>query len=300
MIMMKYRVFCTLATLILFTSCELYEQDEYEEYYVIESYLVAGDELPIVRLSKTIPIDKTYNFQDAAVSDASVQIQLLNNDSTTVKTYSYQRIQNRPGTYLSTTGVTVQPQRLYRLRVTHEGKEITATTFVPGKFKSVNEDELQDRYIYQSSNQIEIRTTPSFYPDRQTYYIFTVNAIDATRDNLTPFYLDLVEEDTEIENFYINSSGIINEKNYEEDENGNITLQVPWLAIAFFGNNNVIVNAIDDNMYDFIRTQDVQTGGTTLSPGEIQNVKYNIDGGIGIFGSMASDTIRVEIVRNRE
>jgi hypothetical protein len=51
-------------------------------------------------------------------------------------------------------------------------------------------------------------------------------------------------------------------------------------------------------MYDFLRSQDVQTGGSTLSPGEIQNIRYNINGGIGIFGSMAADTNRVFIERS--
>lgn len=295
---MQYRTFYIIAILILFTGCELYEQDEYEEYYVVESYLVAGDDLPIVRLSKTSNIEEKYNFQDAAVSNASVQIQLLNNDSTVAKTYSYQQIQNRAGTYIPATGVPVQPKRLYRLNVTHEGNEVTATTYVPGNFESVNDDELQDRYIYQSNNQVEIKTTPSSYiTERQTYYIFTVNAVDTTKENLTPFYLDLVEDDAEIENFYINSSGIINEGNYSRNPDETITLKLPWLSIAFFGENDVIANAIDDNMYDFLRTQEVQGGGATLSPGEIQNVKYNVDGGIGVFGSMSSDTVRVEIVR---
>jgi len=53
-------------------------------------------------------------------------------------------------------------------------------------------------------------------------------------------------------------------------------------------------------MYDFLRSQSVQTGGSTLSPGEIQNIDYNVEGGIGIFGSMASDTIAVNILEPQQ
>lgn len=297
---MKQSISLLFLILITCAGCELYEQDDYEEYYVVEAYLVAGNELPQVRLSKTTPIDESYNFNEAAVHGANVEIRLLNRDSTVIRTYQYNEwsgVVNQPGIYEPLRDVAIQPEQLYQLYVTHEGNEITATTYVPGNFRTVNE--LQDRYVYQSEEQIEIETTPSsFVTDRQSYYIFTVNAVNPQRETLTPFYSDLVEnQNAELEDFQINSSGIINEENYEQNANGTLTLRVPWLAIAYFGYNDVIANAIDDNMYDFLRSQDVQTGGTTLSPGEIQNIEYNINGGIGIFGSMASDTNRVEILK---
>lgn len=48
-------------------------------------------------------------------------------------------------------------------------------------------------------------------------------------------------------------------------------------------------------MYDFVRSESVQLGGSTLSPGEIQNVITHVEGGLGIFGSLASDTIQTYI-----
>jgi hypothetical protein len=285
-----------LTILLAFISCELYEQDDYQEYYVVESYLVANDFLPPVRLSTTSPIGKEYNFNDNALSGADVQIRRLDADSNNTETYSYQPKQ--AGIYLPSDSIIVQDKQLYQLHITTEnGDLITATTYVPGDFESINE--LQNQYTYQSEEQIEITTTPSSYiTDRQTYYIFTVNAANPDSSNLTPFYRDLViDQDNKIENFTVNSSGIINEGNYQQNQDGNIILRVPWLAIAFYDTNDVVANAIDDNMYDFLRSQDVQTGGATLSPGEIQNIQYNVNGAIGIFGSMASDTNRVEIIK---
>ncbi|WP_138430366.1 DUF4249 family protein [Fodinibius saliphilus] len=283
------------ATFLLF-SCELYEQDEYQEYYVVESYLIADNELPEVRLSTTSPITDKYTFKENALSNANVEIRRLNPDSSVAETYPY--AEQDFGVYAPQLNVTVRDEQLYGLHVTTpKGDEITATTFVPGNFETVNE--LQDQYIYQGSQQVEVITTPSQYlSNRQTYYIFTINVVNPDTASLTPFYMDQVLNDgTNIEEFYINSSGIINEKNYQRNENNNIELTVPWLAIAFYDTNDVIANAIDNNMYDFLRSQDVQTGGSTLSPGEIQNIHYNINGGIGIFGSMASDTNRVFIAR---
>lgn len=284
------------ALLILLTGCELYEQNSYREYYVVESYLIANDELPQVRLSTTSEIKDRYDFEENAVSNAQIEIRLLDADSSVVEAFPYS--EERDGIYLPAVGAQVKSQRLYQLHVvTPSGNTITSTTYVPETFDTVNQ--LQNRYRYQSDQQIEITTTPSSYiSGRQTFYIFSVNVVDPDSSKLTPFYRDLViEQDNNIGIYYINSSGIINEGNYEQNENGNITLRVPWLAIAFYGTNDVVASAIDDNMYDFLRSQDVQTGGTSLSPGEIQNIRYHVNGGIGIFGSIAADTNRVFIER---
>jgi hypothetical protein len=284
-------------TIFAFLSgCELYEQDDYQEYYVVESYLVANGDLRQVRLSTTNPIDETYQFEDNAVSGATVEIQRLNADSSVAEPYPYQ--EQQPGIYMPVNNDTVRAAQLYRLLVTTQnGDEISSTTYVPGNFETVNE--LESSYIYQSDKQVELTTTPSSYiTDRQTYFVFTISALDTNPNNLTPFYADQVDDDdTDIEEFYVNSSGIVNEGNFEQHSNGNITLDLPWLAVAFYGSNNIIVNTIDDNLYDFLRSQSTQSGGSTLSPGEIQNIRYNVNGGIGIFGSMASDTNNTFITR---
>ena len=99
------------------------------------------------------------------------------------------------------------------------------------------------------------------------------------------------------EDLRITESPIINEGNYEINENGTITVKLPWLAVAFFGPNRLTANALDDNMFDFIRSQTVQQGGSTLAPGEIPNVIDRVEGGTGIFGSLARSSYEVLITR---
>lgn len=278
--------------------CELYEQDEYREYYVVEAYLVAHHPLPDVLLSKTVPIEEEYVYSDASVKEASVEVRMLNADSTINHRYTY--ASGGEGIYYPTESATVQEKQLYQLYVTLPGGDhIEAKTYVPGDFETVNREQLPDQYVYQGDEQIEITTTPSeYHTGRQTYYVFTVNAEEPDSANLTPFYADLVEEqDNSLQIYSVNSSGIINESNYSPTQEGHITLKVPWLSIAFYGPNEIVANAIDDNMYNFLRSQETQTGGISLSPGEIQNIHYNINGGIGIFGSMARDKNRFEVLR---
>src|SRR5699024_8929696 len=171
-------------------------------------------------------------------------------------------------------------------------------TLVPGSFEIVDE-KVKDSIPYQSDEQLKIVIRgENERAGRQSYFVFTVEAVTPSPNNLTPFYKSLVEEqDADIKNFYVNSSGIVNEENYEENSDGTLALRLPWIGVAFYGENDVVANTIDDNMYDFLRYQGVQGGGSTLPPGEIQNIKYNVEGGIGVFGSMASDTILVIIER---
>lgn len=302
--MSKQSSLIIILTLILISSCDLYPQDEYREYYVVEAYLVANRSLPSIRLTHTLPLEEEYFIEKAAVGNAEIVVNLLNEDNSIEKTYTYL---NEPNTsksyYRAASDDNVIPGRRYQLVVTFpdNNEMLTSTTLVPGAFQTVGT--VIDTAFYQSEEQITVNTTQSEYPGRQSYFIFSLIASDPLQDNLTPFYRDQVlEQDEEIEGFKINSSGIINEGNYDINSDGTLTLRVPWLAVAFYGDNDIVANTIDDNLYDFIRSQEVQTGGgpSTLPPGEIQNIIYNIDGGIGIFGSLASDTNRVYIKRNNQ
>lgn len=279
---------------LLLSGCDPYQQDDYQQEYVVESYLVADRDLPRLRLSTTAPVDEQYVFEEYAVDDAEVEVQRLDENGDAERRYSYRL--SRSGVYVPRNPEPVQPEATYRLQIElpDTQHEITAETFVPGTFETIGE--VVDSIPYQSEEQITITTSRSRYPDRQAYFIFSVNAVNPENAPLTPFYADLADdEDADRSDFAINSSGIINEENYEVTEENTITLRLPWLSVAFFEENDIVANALDDNMYDFYRSQDVQTGGSTLPPGEIQNIIYNIDGGIGIFGSLASDTNRVYI-----
>lgn len=291
----------TLVLLFVLASCDLYPQDEYREFYVVESYLVANRTLPGVRVSRTVSLEEEYNVQESGINNADIEMYLLAEDGSVERTYTYVNSPNNASNFYNTVSQDrVLPGRNYRLQITFPGNSdtVSATTLVPGNFQTVGT--VIDTTFYQSPQQITVTTTQSEYPGRQSYFVFSVIATQPTVENLTPFYRDqVVDQDEDIEDFEINSSGIINEGNYDINSDGTLTLRVPWLAVAFYGDNDIVANTIDDNLYDFIRSQEVQTGGgpSILPPGEIQNIIYNVEGGIGIFGSLASDTNRVYIER---
>ncbi len=299
MMNMNRSIFITLLALsALWVSCDLYPQDEYEEAYVVEAYMVAQNTLPKVYVSRTAPVSDAYIFDDYAVKGANVEIRLLEDGigSNIEQQFSYRMAD--PGIYEPEIELEVLPARTYQLNITFNNDPIVIQgyTTVPDTFSS--NTAIPDTVIYQSPNQIELDITPSENRERQNYFIFTTIALDADIENFTPLYADFFdEEEDEINDFVKTSSGIVNEANFETRADGTINLKYPWIAVAFYGRNQIVANIIDDNLYDFVRSQAVQLGGSTLSPGEIPNLIYRLDNAVGVFGSIAADTIQTYIKR---
>ncbi len=285
-----------LALVFGITSCDINESDSFFEEYIVEAYLIAGETLPEVRLSTTVPFGTAYIFTDQAVTNANVRIERLDLNENVLEAFSYQ-MSGGPGIYRES-GQThmVQAASVYQLTVDIGGDIIRAQTFVPDTFRIVETN--ADTILYQGGEQLEFTVTPSFYPGRQNVFLFSTQAFDVRMDNLTPFQADIFdEEEDQLENLRINESPPVNEGNFEVNSDGTITIRLPWIAVNFYGRNLISANAIDQNMWDFVRSQEIQNGASTLSPGEIPNVVEYIEGGVGIFGSLARVSKEIFIIR---
>ena len=257
--------------IIILTSCENYSQDDYQEYYVVESYLVADRQLPNLRLSTTSSINQSYSFEDVAVGGADVSIRLLQNDGITIdRMFPYSS--DSTGIYYSLEHHKVLPRRTYQLHVSlNNGADIiTASTIIPETFEVLSE--VLDTLVYQSTEQLEITISETSSFDDQSVFIFNTLAQQPLPENLTPVYFDFYSQEdgnkaeellTEFSN---TSSGLLNEANFSVDTDGSVTIRYPWIAVAFYGDNKLVASTVDDNIYDFIRSASVQLGGSTLSP----------------------------------
>lgn len=300
---MKSLPYYLLLISIFSVSCsDLYVQDEYEELHVVEAWLVAGRQLPHIRLSTTAEADASYDFEHRTVDDANVEVRLLSAGAHSEPEEIFPYALSQPGTYNTGIMHQVQPLRTYELKVTFPASpnEITAHTIVPDTFQI--KKEVPDSIEYRSEGQLEITVSKSSYPGRQNIFIFNALSSSPEAENLTPMYRGFYEEEgqkpEDLDAYANSSSGIINEGNFEINTDGSFTIQYPWMGFTYYGPNLLVANTIDDNAYDYIRSQSVQLGGSTLSPGEIQNVIHNIKGGIGIFGSIASDTTSTYVKRS--
>jgi hypothetical protein len=275
----------------------VYEQDGYQELVVLESYAIAGRPLPDVRLSTTIPATEEYNFTEVTLSDATIIITQLDGSGQPVADFTYTQQAN--GIYRASDQSTlVEPGTRYRINVQFENREeiLRAETVVPRQFDILSD--VEDSYVYQSENQLEILLTATESNANQNVYVFNTLTQEPDINNLTPFYSDaVINGDSEIEEFFNNSSGLINEGNFEINDDQTILLRFPWIGVAFYGANAVVTNSVDTNLADLARSEELQLGGSTLPPGEIPNLIYNIEGGIGVFGSIATDTLFTRFVR---
>ncbi len=291
--------------LVALAACDGAVTPEHTPVLVVESYQVAGELLQPVRLTRTVSVNATFDASASGVSGAQVRMFLLDEAGEIESAFPFRETPGARGVYVSRFGHRVEPLRTYRLEVTDAatGAQLTAQTLVPGAFEVVAAG--ADTVVYQSPQQYEVAVTPSRYPGRQSYYIFSIEALDPRPAQLTPFYSDLVDTTgadvhDSLAEFVVNESNIINEANYDVNPDGTLRVRLPWLAVAFFGPTRLSVSAIDDNLYDFIRSQTVQQRGSTLSPGEIPNVLEHVTGGHGVFGSYARIELSVYVARPPE
>lgn len=289
--------------------CDPFEPEPYREYVVVEAWLKAGQPLPPVRLSTTMPVDQKYSFEEAAVAGAEVRVHLLDPSGESEAAYAYEM--ERPGIYRPAPGALheVIPGRTYHLEVElSDGRQVRARTTVPQPFAvSANRESIiyqenllgGDEDVDDENKQLILTIHPLSESTQQRIFIFNAIADSPTYENLTPFYKDVIDSDDEIDinEFANNSSGLTPDDMFTTEPDGTLDLRYPWIGVAFYGGQTIVANSIDSNTNDFVRSQSVQLGGSTLSPGEIPNAIYHVEGGIGVFGSMVSDSVYVRIER---
>lgn len=290
------KLFSIILLLALVSACEQYDQDTYEEYVVVESYAVANNSLPDIFVRTTSRADIEYNASELVLDDADVQVVLLDGNGSDEEVFGYEYSGDGEKYIPKDNQHRMLPTRTYRLDVSFDDRPevVQASTTVPDDFEVINQ--IPETIVYQGSQlQLVLSATEKTQP--QNIFVFTAIALHARLDNMTPFYFAALEEDgVEVSDFQVNSSNLINEDNFTLNEDGTITLKYPWLGIAFYGETRFVTQSVDENIADLLRSQDVQLGGSTLSPGEIPNLIYNVEGGIGVFGSLASDTVSTIIL----
>lgn len=284
---------------LVWSGCDWTETSPVEEQVVVEAYLVAGSELPEIRLTMTAPVTGVYDAIEGGVAGATIVVHRLGDDDRPIETYTY-RTPPRRGRYTPIDRAIVEPGARYMLDATlANGDRLSSITTVPDTFSILS---LEPASVVFEGSRAEMTLTRSRYPGRQAYIILTTQAHEASLENATPITRRILEEDFDlsVEDLYITSSPALNEATYVDDGDGPLVIPIPWLAIRFYGEHEVRVSAIDDNLYDFLRSQLVQQGGSTFLPGEVPNILDHVDGGTGVFGSFAVEGAQLTVLRPPE
>jgi hypothetical protein len=282
-------------------ACDGLEPEGDASQVFVESYQVANEPLQPVRLTRTSPVDGRYDPTARAVREAGVVIERLREDGSVEATHPYREAQ--AGVYVAVDpDATVLPFQRYRLRAeTTAGEIVTATTFVPHGLELVSAS--ADTVVYQEDGASAFRVRRGPYPGRQNVYIISTEALVPSVETLTPFYRNILEDEEgnidpdDLTDNRVNESFPNNEAIYEVDGDV-VTVPLLWFGVAFYGPTRIAINALDDNLYNFVRSVRVQhEGGLGNSPGEIGSLLEYVEGGTGVFGSYAKAERMVYIAR---
>ncbi len=282
--MLRRSVLCALLFTVGLLGCDT-TATQPESQVVVEAYLQGGAPLDTVWLTRTVGARDQFDPDAAAVGGADVEIVNREADDTTAYAET-----STAGAYVPAgpSSPTVETRTAYTLRVTtDDGAAVTATTTVPGALalEEVQNTRADTARFQNPSEQpafVLDPPEPRYESGRQNVYFFTLTSQLSTTDslqrNLTRFY----EDPDNVESVRTVSSNLLNEANFGRNDDGTVTVDLPWIGVAAFGPSEVGLNVVDDNYYDFLRSEAAQE---TAPPGEFPNVIEHVDGGTGIFGS---------------
>jgi hypothetical protein len=269
---------------------------------VVDATLIVGQPLPRIQLTRTTTPDQVFNFRESAEAGASVEIVSRSGGT------RFQYIMVRPGVYAPLRGIFVNPETTYDLRiVTTDGEVLTATTTTPPRF-SIDEWVLLDN----SGNTVrrrlrtfvELGDSVYYAPENQLIYTDGLLEGRFERTDVAGYHVGL--QSLDLDSDFVFDPAFFDDEDFESLERiissppfeaGEGTVRLPWFAIFFQERYKIRVFAVDPNWYDLILTLPEFSGGLGGEAGDdFGRPKFNVNGGIGLFGSGSVDSIGVYIL----
>ena len=254
---------------IALVGCEQATNEGYKKEVVVNATLTAGLRIDTLRLLWTGEVDKFYNPAALAISNATVIIRGID-----VNFYDSLFYDNRnPGRYFSSyPRKVILPTKSYSMAITIPGwpGPITATTTVPDTFSIISATvSTGDTIEYNPLAPVsQFFWSPSNF---QGSYLPTIAYLDANAAMIPKvYYGDTTSSDFQRPPKMAYRSGLPKDQTNTD---------LPWVFLSYFGNLQIDVYAVDNNYSDFINQI------LTAQGGELTEIRYNIQGGIGVFGS---------------
>lgn len=246
------------------------------ETVVVDAMLYVDRPLPEILVTRTRAANIAFVPEAAGVNDAEVTV--FHGGAA----YRYERV-GRLGRYLPPAGAPfVQPDTEYRLLVRALGNEVRGVTVTPDRLEI---DEVV--VLEEPSMEIIRRLDP-----------------DSAAGNRIPYREGLIEvrfDPIDVEAYQV----IVLEPG--SDDGGSPPLEardgrilLPWFAIGSSGAHEVEVYALDRNLFDFLRSVEASgqnpIGFGSLAGDTFERPVFNLDGGIGVFGSASLDAFIIFVI----
>lgn len=255
---------CSSIAIVLAGCNEPIQPDEYSRKLVVSAFLIAEQPIDSVFITRTVGISEYYDPKMLAITDAVVEITLVDtvNSSANV-TYTLLHDAANPGRYYSS--AIILPLRTYLLSINAPGYPlVSGRTSVPDTFSIVNRDEIPDTVLYDPNNPTY---TPRWNSGRNNFgYVISITSVDTSASFIPDNWHGSGDEKPDRL-----SSGFIMPNNN--------SIVIPWLALSYYGRNDIVIEAVDSNYFDFIRQYVVSQGP------ELRQIRYNLANAVGVFGS---------------
>jgi hypothetical protein len=276
---------------------------EEETELVVDALLLVDRTLPDLFVRRTLPAGRAYSREDAAVTDA--QVRILHGDQ--VFEYAYAADEDAPGRYLPPEGAPlVEALAEYRLEVDVEGRAVRASTYTPERLRIrqavlLDEETLEIQRTLRSF--VELGDQVYTAPENQITYLdglieIHLDSLEVAGFQAAIFSLDedapFVDEDW-VEFFDQEDTSALRANQSPPLAVSEGILRWPWFAVAFTGRSLVKVYALDHNWFEYARSspdfQEEQGGFGGLAGENFERPFFQVEGGIGLFGSASVDSV---------
>ncbi|MDP1678496.1 MAG: hypothetical protein Q8L88_16690 [Bacteroidota bacterium] len=267
---MKLYVLSIVTAALFLSACEETTLTaDYQKEIVVNGNLEEGRSIDTIKVQWTGEVDKEYIVANQAVVGAIVIVKTR--DGSFIDTLVYDLA--NPGRYYSN-----DPNKKIKARQTYElyiktlapdVRIVTGTTTVPDTFSIASStitpgDTVQYNPLAPPNN---FTWTSS---NNHATYLPTISSLDVNAAMIPKFFIrDTLNKDFRRPDKVGYRVGLPKEQQNTE---------LPWIFLNYFGNTRFDVYAVDFNYSDFLN-QIVTQGG------ELKETRYNLNGGIGVFGS---------------
>jgi TusA-related sulfurtransferase len=272
---------------------------------VVDAVLEVGKLFPPVYLTRTLAPDEPYSYEAASIHGAAVSIETDN--------ARFEYGEDVKGRYLllniigslDCSGL-VCPSTTYRLTaVLPDGTTLRATTTTPAAV------DVREWVLLDSSGQTVEQVLETFNDSLSTDEVFARNQLIYTQGlvEIRPGATPVVGWEIGLSSLDTGSRLLPNVDFLNESDLKNFTrvsnsppfyadgkpLRVPWFAVYYEGRYIMRLYSMDRNWYDLARTDPAIGSGGFGFGGETGDTStrpiFHVEGGIGLFGSMAADSI---------
>ena len=262
-----------IATSGIIAGCDGAIDSAYQEELVLSAYLFEGERLDSVILERTTPFG--VRIDDDAIAVDGAQITITSNG----ETFNLLPLPGRKGRYYLPDHI-IEGGRRYDIEVRAGEHLLKSSTLVPRSisFTGLNDSLPPTRVLYLDTNnygKFVYSLTAGPGDPTHTQYIMQVTSLDVLDENKIRNPPPGPPVDTSASSRY---------SFFRTSPDFRI---VPSL-ISHFGRNRIALHALDSNWFDYHRM-------VLGSRGNYQPSLNRVEGGLGVFGSSARDTVTVLI-----